>query len=307
MEKEEMKTIDLDSNSGHSLDIDNSYTTNNFHHNFEEYENSIENNSMKKIINYEDIKVINKLSIFYQLLKIIMIGIFTFRLLHYYLVIQYGENQSIKNSPPSNLLLTGIITLIFQFTISYNTLIIKLQRYGMKFPKKIWERIVIFNSDFYAFCKNITFCVLQIITMTLSPMFIPFNSNNCNGYSYSVCGFLRFISFFGIIMIITYGIILLLTITSVLIFEKNGVKQMRTQSWLYRTIFDVSIFGIFKLYDDTCVICFSEKEYGKLHFIKFKCGHRFHRDCADQWAQRHTSCPICRQEVLKNPNDNEKI
>lgn len=27
------------------------------------------------------------------------------------------------------------------------------------------------------------------------------------------------------------------------------------------------------------------------------CGHAYHLSCNKQWAQRHTTCPVCRSEV----------
>ncbi len=266
------------------------------------YVHSHNNGTIKDYTNY---KTIDIFSILYQLLWITLIGIFTFCLLHYYISIQYEEYKSVSKSDPSNLLLTEIFMLLCQFCISYNTLIIKLDRYGKKYSKKSWEGVMVFNNKNYGMFKTLTFCILQISTMTLAPIFVPFASNNCHGYSHAACVFVRFISFFGIAMIICYGLLVVLTMTSTIFGGKSGVKKLRTKYILYRKLFDLSMFGIFQLYDDTCVICSANETYGTGPYVKLCCNHRFHRDCVDNWRQRNDKCPICNQVVLNNSNSGD--
>jgi len=49
-----------------------------------------------------------------------------------------------------------------------------------------------------------------------------------------------------------------------------------------------------------CSICLSEFEHGE--DVKFlPCTHRFHIACIDHWLKQHITCPICKEDVTKEP------
>lgn len=50
-----------------------------------------------------------------------------------------------------------------------------------------------------------------------------------------------------------------------------------------------------------CSVCLSKFE--DIEILRFlpQCKHGFHIDCIDQWLEKHSSCPLCRQKV--NAND----
>ncbi|XWS17306.1 hypothetical protein CRYUN_Cryun33cG0056100 [Craigia yunnanensis] len=46
-----------------------------------------------------------------------------------------------------------------------------------------------------------------------------------------------------------------------------------------------------------CVVCLSKFEDIEILRLLPKCKHAFHIDCIDQWLEKHSSCPLCRQKV----------
>ncbi|XP_078175092.1 RING-H2 finger protein ATL1-like [Carex rostrata] len=47
-----------------------------------------------------------------------------------------------------------------------------------------------------------------------------------------------------------------------------------------------------------CSICLSAVEEGETVKLLPECLHSFHGDCVDMWLSGHTTCPVCRIEVL---------
>ncbi|KAJ8424691.1 hypothetical protein Cgig2_018498 [Carnegiea gigantea] len=50
-----------------------------------------------------------------------------------------------------------------------------------------------------------------------------------------------------------------------------------------------------------CSVCLAEFEEIQTLRLLPKCKHGFHVECIDQWLERHSSCPLCRQRV--SPED----
>ncbi|KAJ4752342.1 RING/U-box superfamily protein [Rhynchospora pubera] len=47
-----------------------------------------------------------------------------------------------------------------------------------------------------------------------------------------------------------------------------------------------------------CSICLSAVEEGEIVKVLPECMHSFHGDCVDLWLGGHTTCPVCRIQVL---------
>uniref|UniRef100_A0A0E0JXZ5 RING-type E3 ubiquitin transferase n=1 Tax=Oryza punctata TaxID=4537 RepID=A0A0E0JXZ5_ORYPU len=47
-----------------------------------------------------------------------------------------------------------------------------------------------------------------------------------------------------------------------------------------------------------CAVCLEDVVRGETVRRLPACGHLFHRDCVDMWLHSHTTCPLCRCEVL---------
>lgn len=51
---------------------------------------------------------------------------------------------------------------------------------------------------------------------------------------------------------------------------------------------------------ESCHVCLLDFENNELLKRLPKCGHEFHVDCLKPWLEKHTTCPVCRETVLKN-------
>jgi len=51
---------------------------------------------------------------------------------------------------------------------------------------------------------------------------------------------------------------------------------------------------------ESCHVCLLDFENNELLKRLPKCGHEFHVDCLKPWLEKHTTCPVCRESVLKN-------
>lgn len=49
--------------------------------------------------------------------------------------------------------------------------------------------------------------------------------------------------------------------------------------------------------EKNCSICLDEESNEKV-WLELICNHKYHKTCIERWFLEHTSCPLCRQEVL---------
>ncbi|KAK1697101.1 hypothetical protein QYE76_013798 [Lolium multiflorum] len=47
-----------------------------------------------------------------------------------------------------------------------------------------------------------------------------------------------------------------------------------------------------------CAVCIVEFRDGELVRLLPRCGHRFHAACVDAWLRLHSTCPLCRADVV---------
>uniref|UniRef100_A0ACD5U2J7 Uncharacterized protein n=1 Tax=Avena sativa TaxID=4498 RepID=A0ACD5U2J7_AVESA len=50
-----------------------------------------------------------------------------------------------------------------------------------------------------------------------------------------------------------------------------------------------------------CAVCIVEFRDGDLARLLPRCGHRFHAACVDAWLRLHSTCPLCRADVVAPP------
>ena len=46
---------------------------------------------------------------------------------------------------------------------------------------------------------------------------------------------------------------------------------------------------------EECCICY---DHDKINTIKIKCGHKFHKNCLEDWVKTSASCPLCRYNIF---------
>ena len=47
-----------------------------------------------------------------------------------------------------------------------------------------------------------------------------------------------------------------------------------------------------------CAVCLEDARCGEAVRRLPACGHLFHRDCVDMWLHAHTTCPLCRCDLV---------
>ncbi|TKY52195.1 E3 ubiquitin-protein ligase ATL6 [Spatholobus suberectus] len=52
-----------------------------------------------------------------------------------------------------------------------------------------------------------------------------------------------------------------------------------------------------------CAVCLCEFEETETLRLIPKCDHVFHPDCIDEWLASHTTCPVCRANLVPQPGD----
>lgn len=52
-----------------------------------------------------------------------------------------------------------------------------------------------------------------------------------------------------------------------------------------------------------CAVCLSEFEDSETLRLIPKCDHVFHRDCIDAWLVSHSTCPVCRANLVPKPGE----
>lgn len=53
-----------------------------------------------------------------------------------------------------------------------------------------------------------------------------------------------------------------------------------------------------------CAVCLNEFQEDDTLRLLPKCDHVFHSECIDAWLDGHSTCPVCRANLLPDPNDN---
>jgi len=53
--------------------------------------------------------------------------------------------------------------------------------------------------------------------------------------------------------------------------------------------------------NENCFICMDNYKESQLKRELPSCKHYFHKKCIDKWLKKKASCPICRDELLKQP------
>ena len=55
-----------------------------------------------------------------------------------------------------------------------------------------------------------------------------------------------------------------------------------------------------------CTVCQEAVATGIYRKIN-SCGHRFHVQCIDSWLDQHTTCPVCRQEIVPGTSSQRSL
>ncbi|XP_027365908.1 E3 ubiquitin-protein ligase ATL6 [Abrus precatorius] len=71
---------------------------------------------------------------------------------------------------------------------------------------------------------------------------------------------------------------------------------------------EYSVVKIHKIGKGTleCAVCLNEFEETETLRLIPKCDHVFHPECIDEWLSSHTTCPVCRANLVPQPGDSAR-
>lgn len=240
---------------------------------------------------------IGKIQIIQNFFTIVGLGLYSVLLATLYANMTYTTNKSVYQSDTSHLLLAMIITLVVRLVISYTTTIINLSHYGNIVSKNEYKRLMALKSRLYVIIKSVSMAMLHIIIIALAPRFVPFNVQHCNGYDDRLCGLCRLVAFFGIILIVIYGI---MTLTIIYKLSKGiAINDLKKDNFVFKAFYNTSIFSLFN--SSTYNVASTDSDQ-----VNLRCGHATTQLYVNTCNCRVTlvKCPVCstQQEivVLKN-------
>lgn len=132
--------------------------------------------------------------------------------------------------------------------------------------------------------------------MAFSPKFVPFDQAHCNGYDDHLCKLCRFVAFFGIGLIIVYGLFAMYVIYKLAKEGWSAINSMKNDSYIFRTLYATSIFSIFDLHKSSDLWSASNEK------VSLGCGHVVDRVYLNENTLTLVKCVECQhhQEVMSS-------
>ncbi|KAG1335220.1 E3 ubiquitin-protein ligase ATL41 [Cocos nucifera] len=56
-----------------------------------------------------------------------------------------------------------------------------------------------------------------------------------------------------------------------------------------------------------CAVCLGQAQEGEMVRLLPKCKHVFHVECINVWLYSHSTCPLCRSDVVDSPKVAKKV
>lgn len=243
---------------------------------------------------------VGSLEIIRSLLTLVAMTVLSITLIALYNKMSYEVNKNVATSNVSNILVSMIAMLVCRMVVSYTSFILNVSYRGQVMTKTDYRRTMALKSSSYVFIRSISSTILLILMMAFSPKFVPFNSENCNGYSKQLCQFCRMLAFFGVILIIVYGLFFLYVIY---LWAKHGteyITQLKNDSYFFRTFYNLSIFSIGDL-GQTSDLWTSDNE-----MIDLGCGHNVTKKYSDENSIILVKCVECQHHQNVAPKTVEE-
>ena len=67
---------------------------------------------------------------------------------------------------------------------------------------------------------------------------------------------------------------------------------------------EIEVLNLEEGHQDICVICRETFQNNDIVRKIKNCNHYFHLSCANTWFNNNTTCPLCRQSIIPEANDN---
>ncbi len=253
---------------------------------------------------------VSKSSLYRSVIWIIIWGIWSGSYLNDW--IQLKKSQATTYN--SVLLFCFMLNIFFLLFENIKKFYIKKKILGRRMTIAQYNSEMNFNSTrFLTFCNMLT-TFFELIEILMVPQFIPFTKANCYDYSHDMCSNGRIGAFTGIVLIITYGLMLFFFLIIALfilrypeILRDIQFRNVVTQAQRIPVLNQLSVLQHLTLLDEECAICIQNgTESNDPNFVKLPCGHNFHEACVREWIQRgqNIGCPMCRAPIdLQNTRD----
>ncbi|KAE8734894.1 Endoribonuclease L-PSP family protein [Hibiscus syriacus] len=87
------------------------------------------------------------------------------------------------------------------------------------------------------------------------------------------------------------------------IYDVNGAKGLSTNRIRKLPVFEFRSREMIKSMEESCCsICLRGLKEGEMGRNLPRCGHVFHLNCIDEWLSRQGTCPMCREHVFNDVN-----
>ena len=212
----------------------------------------------------------------------------------------YNEaDNSIKYNYSSILLLIILINSCRQLYLKIIEYFVIITFRGQSILESKFKNMIMFNSKIILIINNLIEQISVFACILSVPIFIPFTKDNCHEYSDGLCVFGRITAFFGIIHMISIGLLLIvLTCFCALINNRERREIIIKFKKASNIPFIGGVVNIINLYDYECPICLvSGEESEDDKFVELPCKHKFHHKCILLWKEEGNNCPICRADI----------
>lgn len=222
-----------------------------------------------------------------------------------------------KSEYNSKILFCYMIVVFYCLYVHCKTLLINWRLLNQEMTKReLYEKHML-NNKIVMVVHSLADVASEIIMIMMVNIFIPFTSANCYEYSKAMCTYGRIGAFFGIILMITYAIIIPVLLCSLgcLCCASGGqmtfrstISQARRNTVLNAVISNTTLKHLV-IFDEECAICLSDGKEGDADFIELTCHHKFHSTCIRNWIQQGTNlnCPTCRAPINPSTIPNQSV
>lgn len=261
--------------------------------------------------NQVDYVTITKSTVEGNLPHIIIYGVWS----GYYLRDVINLNKNMINTGTTQLLIGFMLFVFWKFFDSLKKYYVDSTLIGQVMTIHVYNSRLYFDNSTLIYVSNFVSIYFQLVMMSMTFKFTPFTNHNCYGYTTSMCTNGRVGAFFGIVLIITYSIIILLIIF-IMIFAWYNPMYFEQINFNFRNhvstaqripiLNQLPVLQHLTIHNEECAICIQNgTESEDSNFVTLPCNHKFHDACIRQWLTigNALNCPICRAPMRLQENN----
>ena len=259
------------------------------------------NNSQNINSNESHIKI-TYCKLFNTFLFMILYGIWASTYINDWMFLTKEETKTYT----SKLLFCFMIYVICKFLNSIKDFCIMSTLIEKHMTTKDYESKMNFDNKYFKKIIKIFGCFVEIISILLMQIFIPYTKENCYDYTHSMCTNGRIGAFMGALTITSYCLgFLILCIYCILIclnpqYFQNR-RNMITSVQRIPVLNNLFLLQQLTVLDKECPICVTNGvESNDSSFVKLpcECDYYYHHECIKNWFNTgNLTCPTCRTQI----------